>query len=151
MRFPLTIATVDKNLFSGEAYSVMCPGREGEFTVLARHMPFISILEKGVLQVKKKKDAPAEIFPVTRGLLEASKEGVVVFLESQSSQKTAGMKTATPDKKRAATQRAAASLTGRYQHGSDTDPREDPEEDHLPQLLQVGRLLSSAGGENFCR
>ena len=80
MKFHLTIATVDKNLFSGEAYSVMCPGREGELTVLAQHMPFITILEKGELRVKKEKDAPLEAFPVERGLLEASKEGVVVLL-----------------------------------------------------------------------
>ena len=78
--FQLTIATVDKNLFSGEAYSLVCPGREGELTVLAHHMPFITILEKGELRVKKEKDAPVEVFPVTRGLLEVSKEGAVVLL-----------------------------------------------------------------------
>lgn len=49
--FHLTIARVGENLFDGQAASVILPGTEGLFTVLADHEAFVSPLKKGEAQV----------------------------------------------------------------------------------------------------
>lgn len=50
--FHLTIARVGENLFDGEAYSVVLPGKEGVFTVLAGHEAFVSELAIGEAKVE---------------------------------------------------------------------------------------------------
>jgi len=78
--FNVTITTVDKQLFNGSVYAVICPGSGGELTILARHMPFITTLAKGTISVKKHKDGEAETFPVGRGLLEVSNNRAVILV-----------------------------------------------------------------------
>ncbi|HYD93486.1 MAG TPA: F0F1 ATP synthase subunit epsilon [Candidatus Paceibacterota bacterium] len=45
--FHLTIAKVGETLFDGPIQSVTLPGKEGVFTVLAGHEPFVSELGEG--------------------------------------------------------------------------------------------------------
>ncbi len=45
----LTIVSPEKTLYSGEAELVTLPGIVGSFTILERHAPIISSLEKGTL------------------------------------------------------------------------------------------------------
>lgn len=45
----LEIISPEKILYSGEAEMVTLPGTNGSFTILERHAPIISSLEKGVL------------------------------------------------------------------------------------------------------
>ena len=49
--FKLTVARVGENLFDGEATSVVLPGTEGVFQVLAHHEPFVSRLNEGQIHV----------------------------------------------------------------------------------------------------
>lgn len=74
------ISTVGKQLFNDEVYALVCPGSEGEFTVLSKHEPTISLLKKGTLRVLKTKDAQPEIFPIERGVVEVTSEHAVVLL-----------------------------------------------------------------------
>ena len=75
----LTISKIDQILFSGNAESVTVPGTDGEMTVLAHHMPFITTLKQGVVVVKTK-DAPAQSFPINSGFLEVGKEETVILV-----------------------------------------------------------------------
>jgi len=73
----VTIAKVNEVLYDGDVHSLTVPGAEGEMTLLAKHMPIITTLHQGVITVhaEEKKE-----FPITEGILEVGKEGVVVIL-----------------------------------------------------------------------
>ena len=45
----LEIISPEKTLFSGEVELVTLPGMVGSFTVLDRHAPIVSVLQRGVL------------------------------------------------------------------------------------------------------
>ena len=49
--FHLTVARVGENLFDGEATSIILPGTEGVFEVLAHHEAFVSELKRGEARV----------------------------------------------------------------------------------------------------
>lgn len=48
----LEIVSPEKTLYSGEAELVTFPGTIGSFTILERHAPIISSLEKGILMYR---------------------------------------------------------------------------------------------------
>ncbi|MDR1719059.1 MAG: ATP synthase F1 subunit epsilon [Dysgonamonadaceae bacterium] len=50
----LEIISPEKIIYSGEAELVTLPGTSGSFTVLERHAPIISSLEKGLLVYRVK-------------------------------------------------------------------------------------------------
>lgn len=76
----LNIATVDKTLFKGEVYSITCPGGEGELTILAHHMPIITILKSGVVNMHQKKDSEVQSFKIEHGLLEVGDNRATILL-----------------------------------------------------------------------
>ena len=49
--FHLTVARVSENVFDGEALSVLLPGKEGVFEVLANHEAFVSELRIGQARI----------------------------------------------------------------------------------------------------
>ena len=51
--FPLTILSPDREWFAGVAASVTAPGQDGEFGVLARHIPMVAGLKAGVVMALK--------------------------------------------------------------------------------------------------
>ncbi len=75
----LTIAKIDKILWSGEAESVSVPGTDGMMTILSHHMPLITTLEKGEIRVKTK-EGGLESFPIEKGMLEVNKEETVILV-----------------------------------------------------------------------
>lgn len=75
----LTIAKIDKVLFSGEAESVTVPGRAGEMTILAHHMPLITTLKAGDIIVRQKEGEP-KTYPLTSGFLEVGKNETVILV-----------------------------------------------------------------------
>lgn len=76
----VTITTIDKQLFSGEVEYVICPGSDGELTILENHTSLITTLKQGSIRVQEKRGSELQEFPVRRGLLEVSKEGAVILL-----------------------------------------------------------------------
>jgi F-type H+-transporting ATPase subunit epsilon len=50
--FPLVILAPDREWYSGPAVSVTAPGQDGEFGVLARHIPLVAGLKAGVAIVR---------------------------------------------------------------------------------------------------
>ncbi len=49
-----TLVTPEKLVFSEEAEMVVVPGAEGDFGVMVNHVPFISIIRPGVVELHKK-------------------------------------------------------------------------------------------------
>jgi len=75
----LTIAQIDKILFQGTVFSVNCPGREGEMTILPNHIPLVSPLRGGQIRVRVNEDKE-ESFDIEKGILEVSKTEVTILL-----------------------------------------------------------------------
>ena len=77
----VTITAVDKQLFSGDVYAVTCPGSDGEFTVLANHMPFISTLGKGEVRIVEYKEGDSKkVFAIEHGILEIANNKAVILV-----------------------------------------------------------------------
>ena len=65
---------------SGEAHLVVVPGSEGQFGVMAKHAPFMSTLQKGVLEVRSEHGVEARYF-VDGGFADVSPMGLTVLAE----------------------------------------------------------------------
>ena len=76
--FQLTIVTPAGKRFDGEAESVVAPGEEGVFGVLAYHAPMIAGLRPGVLTVRA--GGVSSFFVMGQGVLEVSAGNSVVVL-----------------------------------------------------------------------
>ncbi|MEZ4738895.1 MAG: ATP synthase F1 subunit epsilon [Flavobacteriales bacterium] len=73
------IITPDKELFKGEATSVTVPGVDGSLGFLNNHAPLITVLKAG--EVKLKTANGAESFAVKGGVVEVSRNTVIVLAE----------------------------------------------------------------------
>ena len=75
----LEIVSPEKLVYSGNAESVTLPGLSGSFTILDRHAPIISALDKGA--VKYSTGGKEEEITVNGGFVEAKNNNVSVCIE----------------------------------------------------------------------
>lgn len=75
-----TLVTPEKLVFSEEAEMVVVPGAEGDFGVMAHHVPFISIIRPGVVELHKKSGVE-KIF-ITAGYAETHETECTILAES---------------------------------------------------------------------
>ncbi len=75
------IITPDKKVFAGEVKSVQLPGSKGAFEVLKNHAPIISMLNKGTIKIKDKKNEEHS-FDVEGGVIENKDNKIIVLVES---------------------------------------------------------------------
>jgi F-type H+-transporting ATPase subunit epsilon len=76
----LEIVSPDKTFFKGDVSKVSVPGAKGRFTVLPRHAPIISILDKGdlIYFVQETENR----LPVVSGLVEVKNDRVTVCVDT---------------------------------------------------------------------
>ena len=75
----LSVYSLKKILFDGEAESVNCQTTSGEITILDRHRPLISMLKAGTLIILDK-NKKKHFLPVNSGFLEVNAENQVRFI-----------------------------------------------------------------------
>lgn len=78
--FAFELVSPERQLVSGEATQVVVPGAEGQFTVLAKHSPFLSTLKPGILEVTMADGTTDRIF-VRGGFADANPEGLSLLAE----------------------------------------------------------------------
>jgi F-type H+-transporting ATPase subunit epsilon len=78
LRFELV--SPERLLVSEEVESVVVPGSEGQFTVLARHAPFMSTLKPGVVEVKPLSGEVRKIF-VRGGFADVTPAGLTILAD----------------------------------------------------------------------
>lgn len=79
----LSIYSLKKILFQGEAESVNCKTAVGEITVLNHHRPLISVLAPGVVKIIDK-EGKEHYIPVSAGFLEVrSKSNVRLLIDGE--------------------------------------------------------------------
>jgi F-type H+-transporting ATPase subunit epsilon len=76
----LDILTPGKKVFSGEVVSTTLPGSDGQFQLLDKHAPIISILAAGTLKYKLATGEESSV-QVTGGLIEACDNKVIVLAD----------------------------------------------------------------------
>lgn len=79
MTFPLSIFALDREIFVGNAKSITAPGVLGELQVLAGHVPFVTSLKQGMLNIEKE-DKTTQKLPIEGGILEVKEKEVVVLV-----------------------------------------------------------------------
>jgi F-type H+-transporting ATPase subunit epsilon len=78
--FKLEILTPNGVIYSDNALSVVLPGEEGEFGVLAGHASLTTLLEAGVVDVEKE-DKSVESIVINWGVAQVDEGKVVVLVE----------------------------------------------------------------------
>ena len=81
MPFPFELVSPDKVLFSGPAQSVVVPGYEGDFQVLADHAPSMSAVRPGVISIADASGARHRVF-VRGGFADVNPLGLTILAET---------------------------------------------------------------------
>src|SRR4029079_18915306 len=76
----LEIVTPEKQVFSEEVDSVVCPGVEGELGILPHHAPLLTTLGVGELRIRR--GGAEEFFAIAGGFLQVRPDRVVVMAET---------------------------------------------------------------------
>ncbi len=74
--FHFELVSPEKLLFSGEVNSVVAPGADGQFTVLAHHAPVMTTLRPGVVTI----NGDEKLF-VRGGFVDVSAKGFTILAE----------------------------------------------------------------------
>ena len=77
----LEIISPEKTLYTGDAESVTLPGAKGSFTILDRHAPIISSLEKGTLSYRVRGENQDNEMDINGGFVEAKNNIVSVCID----------------------------------------------------------------------
>ena len=79
--FHFELVSPDKQMFSGQAESVLVPGSEGDFVVLKDHAPVMASLKPGVIAIEDAAGKHKRIF-VRGGFADVSPAGLIVLAET---------------------------------------------------------------------
>jgi len=80
-RYELTMLTAERELYQGRVESLVAPGAEGYFGVLARHAPMIAELTTGELSVVDE-EGSRRFFAVSGGFLEVEWDQVTILADA---------------------------------------------------------------------
>lgn len=78
--FQLSIISLEKIEYRDKVDAVMCPGSEGDLTVLENHAPLITPLKEGEITVKKNVNIEKQI-KISKGILEVKRDEVVILID----------------------------------------------------------------------
>jgi F-type H+-transporting ATPase subunit epsilon len=79
--FRLRMFTLGKKVYEGSVLSLVAPGVDGYFGVLAHHVPLIAALKPGKLSLKDKQ-GDENVYAVSGGFLEVSANSVVLLADA---------------------------------------------------------------------
>ncbi|MDQ2987392.1 MAG: ATP synthase F1 subunit epsilon [Armatimonadota bacterium] len=106
--FQLSVVAPDKTVVDEVVDSVIAPGMQGYFGILAGHEPFVTQLKPGVVTYRDAAGAESHVF-VAGGFCEASGDSVIILADRAEP----------PTTKERATSLAAAEVA--RQHGHEID------------------------------
>lgn len=75
------IVTPERVVLKELITQVTVPTRDGEITVLPKHIPLVSILKPGVIEVKKE-DNTLEVMSVSGGFIEVLRDKVIILADT---------------------------------------------------------------------
>jgi F-type H+-transporting ATPase subunit epsilon len=75
------IVTPERVILKREVFQITVPTTTGEITILPDHIPLVSVLQPGVIEVKRT-DNVSEIISVSGGFIEVMKDKVVILADT---------------------------------------------------------------------
>jgi F-type H+-transporting ATPase subunit epsilon len=75
------IVTPEKTVLAEKAKRVTLPTREGEISILPHHIPLVSIIKAGVIEIENGK-GEIEVMSISGGFIEVLKDKVVVLADT---------------------------------------------------------------------
>lgn len=75
------IVTPERVVLKAAVLQATIPTKNGEITVLPDHIPLVSVLRPGVLEIKKE-DSTTEVMAVSGGFIEVLKDKIVVLADT---------------------------------------------------------------------
>src|ERR1044071_295083 len=79
--FELSIVAPDKSVLDERAHSVIVPGLEGYFGVMAGHMPFIAALKAGIVEVNNDERQERHYIAIAGGFAEVTGDRVAILAD----------------------------------------------------------------------
>jgi len=76
----VSIHSLEKTLYEGEATVTTLPAEGGEISVLSGHLPLTTSLVQGVISIKESQISKKE-FPILGGFAEVQKDDLVVLVD----------------------------------------------------------------------
>lgn len=99
--FKLKIFTLEKLMYEGSAVSLVAPGVEGYFGILAHHAPLAAALKPGELTTRNETGTET-VYAISGGFLEVSANSVIVLADAIELASDIDLDRAEAAKKRAA-------------------------------------------------
>ena len=78
--FRLEIRTPEQLIYEGEVTSIRAPGVEGNFEILANHLPFLTALDIGEIRIRES-ETP-QLMAISGGVFEVLRTGVTALVET---------------------------------------------------------------------
>ena len=79
MNFPLRVFAIDREIFVGDAKSLIVPTTTGQIQILAEHTPLISILKEGEVIIEDP-NGTIQKLPIASGTVEVTDAEVVCLV-----------------------------------------------------------------------
>jgi F-type H+-transporting ATPase subunit epsilon len=76
------IVSAEQSIFSGEASMVIAPGEAGELGILPEHMPLLTRIKPGTIQIKSANGTEEELIYVSGGMMEVQPDSVTVLADT---------------------------------------------------------------------
>ncbi len=80
-KFACDIVTPEAKFYSGDVYSVVVPGSEGEMGFLYNRAPIVSILADGVVRIQEEDGGSYRKFAIKGGYVQADGKKVIVLAD----------------------------------------------------------------------
>ena len=78
--FHVEIRTPEQLIYEGDVTSIRAPGVEGNFEILAGHLPFLTALDIGEIRIRES-EAP-QLMAISGGVFEVLRTGVTALVET---------------------------------------------------------------------
>ena len=79
--FHLEIRTPEQLVYEGDVTSITAPGVEGNFQILAGHIPFLTALEVGEIRIRESSET-SQLMATSGGVFEVLRTGVTALVET---------------------------------------------------------------------
>jgi len=76
------IVSAEQSIYSGEASMVVAPGEGGELGILPEHIPLLTRIKPGTLQIKAANGTDEELIYVSGGMMEVQPDRVTVLADT---------------------------------------------------------------------
>lgn len=76
------IVTPERVVLKTEVLQATVPTTSGEITILPHHLPLVSVLQPGVIEIKETHDHKIEIMSVSGGFVEVLRDKIVILADT---------------------------------------------------------------------